>query len=212
MLEARYLFKDSQQKANALENRIKRLVFEESRAKKLTDIANEKAEKLLKARDRHQKEVEIKMAREQERINQLEALKEKNRIMKQAHQAKLEQSKYLAQQRVLGTKRVLVTQEKELFERRIKEEENDYFRKRSQRDEIDQGKRQFLQMKLESQRMIENQQRQNYQYLVNEKNQKINRANDKINQLEEVEKLLVEKLGMTQMNQHQALANLHKVV
>lgn len=60
--------------------------------------------------------------------------------------------------------------------------------------------------------MIENQQRQNYQYLVNEKNQKINRANDKINQLEEVEKLLVEKLGMTQMNQHQALANLHKVV
>ena len=48
--------------------------------------------------------------------------------------------------------------------------------------------------------MIENQQRQNYQYLVNEKNAKINRANDKINQLEEVEKLLVEKLGMTQMN------------
>ena len=64
MLEARYLFKDSQQKANALENRIKRLVFEEGRAKKLTDIANEKAEKLLKARDRHQKEVEDKMARE----------------------------------------------------------------------------------------------------------------------------------------------------
>ena len=57
----------------------------------------------------------------------------------------------------MGTKRVLVTQEKELFERRIKEEEIDYFRKRSQRDEIDQGKRQFLQMKLESQRMIENQ-------------------------------------------------------
>lgn len=132
--------------------------------------------------------------------------------MKEAHMAKLQQSKYLSQQRVLGTKRVLVTQEKELFERRIKEEENDYFRKRSQRDEIDQGKRQFLQMKLESGRMIENQQRQNYQYLVNEKNGKIQKANDKINQLEEVEKLLVEKLGMTQMNQHQALANLHKVV
>jgi hypothetical protein len=55
-------------------------------------------------------------------------------------------------------------------------------------------------MKLESGRMIENQQRQNYQYLVNEKNGKIQKANDKINQLEEVEKLLVEKLGMTQMN------------
>ena len=48
--------------------------------------------------------------------------------------------------------------------------------------------------------MIENQQRQNYQYLVNEKNRKINKQNEKINQLEEVEKLLVEKLGMTQMN------------
>ena len=33
-----------------------------------------------------------------------------------------------------------------------------------------------------------------------------------MDQLEDVEKLLVEKLGMTQMNQHQALANLHKVV
>jgi hypothetical protein len=53
MLEAKFLQKDSLQKANMLENRIKRLVFEEQRAKKLTDIANEKAEKLLKARDRH---------------------------------------------------------------------------------------------------------------------------------------------------------------
>ena len=53
MLEAKFLHKDSQIKANALEARIKRLVFEEQRAKKLTDIATEKAEKLLKARDRH---------------------------------------------------------------------------------------------------------------------------------------------------------------
>lgn len=53
MLEAKYLQKDSNIKVKALENRIKRLVFEEGRAKKLTEIANEKAEKLLKARDRH---------------------------------------------------------------------------------------------------------------------------------------------------------------
>jgi hypothetical protein len=38
----------------ALENRVKRLIFEEERAKKLTRIANEKAEKLLKARSRHE--------------------------------------------------------------------------------------------------------------------------------------------------------------
>ena len=55
MLEARLVQKDKAAKANLLENRIKRLVFEEQRAKKLTEIANEKAEKLLKARDRHQK-------------------------------------------------------------------------------------------------------------------------------------------------------------
>ena len=40
-------------------------------------------------------------------------------------------------------KRVVVTQEKELFERRIRDEENEYFRKRQQRDQIDGNKRQF---------------------------------------------------------------------
>lgn len=40
---------------SALENRIKRLVFEEEWAKKLTKVANEKAEKLMKARIRHEK-------------------------------------------------------------------------------------------------------------------------------------------------------------
>lgn len=48
--------------------------------------------------------------------------------------------------------------------------------------------------------------------LVEERHAKINKINENVAQLEEVEKLLVEKLGMTQMNQHQALANLHKVV
>ena len=67
----------------ALENRIKRLVFEEQRAKKLTDTANEKAEKLLKARDRHAKEIEDKLWREQIKIERLEKAKEKNRIEKE---------------------------------------------------------------------------------------------------------------------------------
>ena len=38
-----------------MENRIRRLAFEQERANKLTDIATTKAEKLLEARDRHQK-------------------------------------------------------------------------------------------------------------------------------------------------------------
>lgn len=68
MLEAKFVQKDSTRKVNALENRIKRLVFEEQRAKKLTDIANEKAEKLLRARDRHAKEIEEKLIRQQEKL------------------------------------------------------------------------------------------------------------------------------------------------
>ena len=38
----------------SLENRIKRLAFEEQRATKLTDVATAKAQKLLKARDRNE--------------------------------------------------------------------------------------------------------------------------------------------------------------
>jgi hypothetical protein len=50
---------------------------------------------------------------------------------------------------------------------------------------------------MESKRMIENQQRDNYRNLVDERNNKINKVTEKVEQLEEVEKLLVEKLGMT---------------
>ena len=71
MLEAKLLQKDGAAKANLLENRIKRLVFEEQRAKKLTEIANEKAEKLLKARDRHQKQLEDKIARKNKRDQEI---------------------------------------------------------------------------------------------------------------------------------------------
>ena len=34
-----------------------------------------------------------------------------------------------------------VSKEKELFEKRIRDEENDFYRRRAQRDEIDHGKR-----------------------------------------------------------------------
>ena len=94
MLEAKYLQKDVALKASALEARIKRLVFEENRAKKLTDIANEKAEKLLKARDRHQREVEQKLIRQQERFEEIQKVKEKNRAIKEQHAEKVRYSKF----------------------------------------------------------------------------------------------------------------------
>lgn len=85
MLEAKYLQKDGAVKAQKLESRIKRLVFEENRAKKLTEIANEKAEKLLKARDRHQKQLEEKLERERVKMEKIEMVKEQNRLQKEAH-------------------------------------------------------------------------------------------------------------------------------
>ena len=57
-------------------------------------------------------------------------------------------------------------------------------------------------MKMESKRMIENQQRLNYQMRVEDRNNRVAKINEKTEQLEEVERLLVEKLSMTQMNQH----------
>ena len=55
MQEQHNALKDQQRKNQALENRIKRLAYEQQRAQKLTDIATEKAGKLLDARDRHQR-------------------------------------------------------------------------------------------------------------------------------------------------------------
>lgn len=72
MLETKILEEENRKKVLALETRIKRLAFEESRAKKLTDIATEKAEKLLAARERHQKELEEKAMRRQQRLEQEE--------------------------------------------------------------------------------------------------------------------------------------------
>ena len=89
MLEARYLQRDSMHKQGQMENRIKRLVFEEQRAKKLTDIANEKAEKLLKARDRHQREMEEKLLREQEKLEEEFKRREANLRAKHEHMEKL---------------------------------------------------------------------------------------------------------------------------
>lgn len=52
--------------------------------------------------------------------------------------------------RTLGVKKVMVDEEKRLYERRTKEEMQEYYRKRKIRDEIDHGKRQFIHLKLES--------------------------------------------------------------
>lgn len=60
MLMSRMALQSSIKKSELLENRIKRLAFEASRAQKVTDTVTLKAEKLLEARERHQKTIEEK--------------------------------------------------------------------------------------------------------------------------------------------------------
>ena len=61
MHDQQMLLHDQIRKNQALENRIRRLAYEQQRAQKLTDIATEKAGKLLDARDRHQKQIEERL-------------------------------------------------------------------------------------------------------------------------------------------------------
>jgi hypothetical protein len=42
-----------------MQNRVKRLLFEEDRARRLSQMAKDKADKMLEARDRHQKVLSI---------------------------------------------------------------------------------------------------------------------------------------------------------
>lgn len=57
MLDKHLSVKDSSHKIEIMQNRVKRLLFEEERARKLSTLAKMKAEKMLEARDRHQKEL-----------------------------------------------------------------------------------------------------------------------------------------------------------
>ena len=60
-LEHQKALQEQIRKNIALENRIRRLAFEQQRAQKLTDIATQKAGKLLDSRDRHVKQIEEKL-------------------------------------------------------------------------------------------------------------------------------------------------------
>ena len=98
MLDAKLYFQDSQFKVNALENRIKRLIFEEERAKKLTKIANQKAEKLFQSRERHERDLLDKMQRREQSLVDQERKRQINQLQKELHyQRVLEQREVMKQ-------------------------------------------------------------------------------------------------------------------
>jgi hypothetical protein len=57
MLDKHLSVIDSTHKIEIMQNRVKRLLFEEERARKLSLLAKMKADKMLEARDRHQREL-----------------------------------------------------------------------------------------------------------------------------------------------------------
>ena len=77
------LLHDQIRKNQALENRIRRLAYEQQRAQKLTDIATEKAGKLLDARDRHQKQIEERLKLQEQRREEIERVRAQNQLAKQ---------------------------------------------------------------------------------------------------------------------------------
>jgi len=83
VLMSRVALQNSVKKSEMLENRIKRLAFEASRAQKVTDTVTLKAEKLLEARERHQKEIEEKHRLHEKRLMDEERQRIRNLSVKQ---------------------------------------------------------------------------------------------------------------------------------
>lgn len=60
MLDQHYSTKEEQMKLQSMENRIKRLEFEETRAQKLESLANKRADNMIEARKRHFEDLLLK--------------------------------------------------------------------------------------------------------------------------------------------------------
>ena len=86
VLMSRMALQNSIKKSEMLENRIKRLAFEASRAQKVTDTVTLKAEKLLEARERHQRELEEKTKIQEKRVMEEERLRIQNYTAKKHQQ------------------------------------------------------------------------------------------------------------------------------
>ena len=79
MLDNHYQLAEEKIKMQQMENRIRRLEFEEMRARKMETLANERAEKMIEARKRHFEDMLLKknhyynvmMAEDRQRENNL---------------------------------------------------------------------------------------------------------------------------------------------
>eukprot|EP00347_Sterkiella_histriomuscorum_P010889 403374534 len=199
MLDQKLSLQESKQNLSMLENRIKRLFFEDERAKKLSALANEKAEKLLKARDRHQRELEKKFMIQSIKKQQEDQLKMINRIQKEQHKIKVKQQKDHLIIRNTSAREHMQKNLRELSMKKTIDYEENLVRKQSQKQNIEE-------------QLMLGYQNDNYKIQQIETAKKTQQNLEKLTQLEQMEKMLLNKLGQTQMTQREALFNFQKAV
>ncbi|CDW81369.1 UNKNOWN [Stylonychia lemnae] len=212
MLDQKSSYFESRQNLSLLENRIKRLVFEDDRAKKLTQLANEKADKLLKARERHQKELEEKFYIQSLRKQKEDEMKMINKHLRDQHRFKLQDKR---NQLVMRNQNVRDNIQKTLREVQMKknlDEELELNQKYEKKNQIEERKNYFIHLKNESKKLMMNYQNDQYKLQQIQTAKQTQKNFERMQQLEQVEKILLDKLGQTQLSQRDALINLQKAV
>jgi hypothetical protein len=119
-----------------LENRIKRLAFEASRAQKVTDTVTLKAEKLLEARERHQREIEEKHRILEKKLMDEERQRIKNLSAKQQSIERRELTLQTVSLRNKQYKDYILSKEREGYQKRTENMQKELNDKRNQRDLI----------------------------------------------------------------------------
>ena len=126
-----------------MENRIRRLAFEQERANKLTEIATKKAESLLEARERHQKQLEEKIRMQELRRQQEEAQRLKNQQTRQASVARRDAHIEIKYRQKVHARYQAEHHEKMGYRRRVLDKQADASQRRTSQENVFQQKQDF---------------------------------------------------------------------
>ena len=207
------MYKDVQGAQQAMENRIRRLAFEQERAQKLTEIATSKAENLLQARERHQRHVEEKMRLAEQRRAAEESARQRNTSDRLAVIAK--RDAHIAMQRAgnQNARQQIQTNERMGYKRRVLERQQDIEAKRNGTENVQYNQRAFLNYKAAHRANHESRLQEEYQAKEAARQKAMLDMQDKVStndcvtlsalqikQLENVESYMVQELGQTQKN------------
>ena len=131
-----------------MQNRVKRLLFEEERARRLSQLAKVKADKMLEARDRHQKELYDKFRFYDMKMREVNNSKERNFILKTDNKDRIQRAKELILKEKLQNREVTNIVSKVLDEKKSKDREEDINFKKSKKFHLLYEKNQCLTKKI----------------------------------------------------------------